>query len=702
MDPLDSAQSAYVLISLASIPLLLLSLIPHLVRSNHSGISRSARLSVPTVSLGIWTILKSASTIFDRYVLLKRVDNDLFCNIDAILIAALTTGMAAHIPAIALYRYRAIPTPAIPSPPIPTKARNLVCLILIYAYSFLPCVPTLSRAIAGGSGTPQSLTRWWGFYCIDTGNWFRTVRPLTLLAPLILTLPIVVLIFSVLYSTSGHPSPHIRPSGRSWAQGIILLFAAVVVGAYLIIEQVIGWNDSWWPRSLEGLAGPILALSLLFDTNIWRTYSYWVRLRGPPIPESTPPTPLLSNSEWSLNTPQSDMTYNVKRTSSFYAPKIEGPVPALVSKRSVRFPPTPQQVEFIPDNQIAKTDRDGGRRGGSRKGRNKIESLLPPPAKRKSLKGLLKPSMQSTSQDETSRLKTHVDPNAMLEEERHTHPHPHSTKDTISPPMQLMVSEMVNTIPQVVVQEPTPVYYSKYSSGASTSRSPPFQYQDLVTVYSTDPARYAPGAGADVHYLQDIDSMNSTRSGAGRHDEYTLKTADTMYTDVSKVSKPFRDTYDTTLAYTVDREHLSENDVPSRSSTQRSSKPGLGELITTIGRRPQPSQKPERIPSVRMPEPISSPEPAQEPERGYVADDTSSIYSQPSMVGSFYGSAKRPSLVHTRNASTFSGSNLSYAGSGRMMVPTPEEEEVISFPVPAGIYQYGEETEGFPERNKRI
>ncbi|OCF79172.1 hypothetical protein I204_01119 [Kwoniella mangroviensis CBS 8886] len=160
MDLLEKAQSAYVLISLSSIPLMVLAIVPHLFPYHLSGISPTSRLTPPTISLAIWTIATCSSTILDRYVLKKGQAQDLFCSVDAILIAALTTGMVTHIPAIALYRYRSLPTPSIPNPVPPTKLRNILCLTIIYAYSLLPCVPTLSKSISRGFSSSEGLAKW--------------------------------------------------------------------------------------------------------------------------------------------------------------------------------------------------------------------------------------------------------------------------------------------------------------------------------------------------------------------------------------------------------------------------------------------------------------------------------------------------------------------------------------------------------------
>nr|XP_019009867.1 uncharacterized protein I206_05428 [Kwoniella pini CBS 10737]OCF48648.1 hypothetical protein I206_05428 [Kwoniella pini CBS 10737] len=631
MTALDSAQSAYV---------------PHL-----SGIASFARFSPPTISLIIWTIIKSGSTILDRYVLLKG--GKVFCNIDAIVVAALTTGITAHIPVIAFYQYRSLPTPSIPYPRKPTNAQNTICLVLIYAYSLLPCVPTLSKSITKGFDSSQGVTILWGFYCVDAGGWFRIVRPLTLLAPLLFTFPLIILIFSVLYSTSGHPSPHIRPGSRKWTQAGLLLLITVVVGTYLIIERIIGWNDSWWPRAFEGLVGPFLAISLLFDINIWKTYSFWIKLRLPPTPQPIPHTPLLSNSEWSLNTPQTE----IKRSSSFYTPKFEEPT--MVAKRNVRFPPTPQHLEFIPDKPI------------ENKNRRKMESLLPPPAQRK---GLSKPSINPLTHNT----------DFILNVEKNIHPHPHSIKDNLSPPVQLIDSTTINNIPEVVIQEPTPVYLSKYSM--SSNQSPPFQYQDLGTVYST--ARDENQVG---HFGTPSESRN-----AARGDKYNSPHAvDTVYTIQSTTSEPFRKTYDTTLAYTIGTDEGPESDKLRESdSTGWSSKPGLAEMISTIGG----NECLERLRETSARMDVPGPRPTGIKR---ASSEISSISSQPSFTESNYfnSSIRRPSLIHNSNGSAFS-SNHSHLGR-RTIGRSPEVEEIISFPTDARVYEYGEEVERSPKHDNR-
>ncbi|WWD06793.1 hypothetical protein V865_004888 [Kwoniella europaea PYCC6329] len=620
MDLLEKAQSAYVLISLSSIPLLLLAIIPHFFPSRLSGISPTSRLTPPTISLAIWTISKSSSTILDRYVLKKARAQDLLCSVDAILVAALTTGMVAHIPAIALYRYRSLPTPSIPNPIPPTKLRNANCLIIICAYSLLPCVPTLSNAISRGFSSSEGLAKWWGFYCIASGDWFRTVRPLTLLAPLLLTLPITVLIFSVLYSTSGHPSPHIHPTAKHWAQASMLLFVSAGIGGFIVLEQILGWNDTWLFRGLEALAGPILALTLLFNLHTWHTYSYWIRFHRPPMTSSDnfhPNTPLLSDLQ-------------KKRSSSFYVDKLEivpGSEPGLVTKRSVRFPPTPQQAEYIPNRQMSTKGKKG-----------KIESLLPPPAKRKSNKGteLLKSALTNhthTRNTEREREKMVLD----MDLERGLHPHPHSMDENHSPPNQLSPEIVVRDVPQVIVQEPTPIHFnrpSRYSS--STNASSPFQYQDLVTFYSTAPSG--------------IEEEGRASS--------VFPYFDSVY---SSTALP----YDTRGSSTIDK--LRRNGTTSNNGIYNSNS-GLGEMVGDIGNLPPVpaiakfntkvndddisvySQLPASmaIPGSRPAIARHSTSPTQD----HSPSETSSIYSQPSISDSYRVIPTRP--VHSRNTSNFS------------------------------------------------
>ncbi|WVQ63861.1 uncharacterized protein L199_002017 [Kwoniella botswanensis] len=645
MDLLEKAQSAYVLISLSSIPLLLLAIIPHLFPSRLSGISPISRLTPPTISLAIWTISKCSSTILDRYVLKKGQAQDLFCSVDAILIDALTTGMVAHIPAIALYRYRSLPTPSIPNPIPPTKLRNAICLIIIYAYSLLPCVPTLSKAISRRFSSSEGLAKWWGFYCIDSGDWFRTVRPFTLLAPLLLTLPITVLIFSVLYSTSGHPSPHIHPTTKHWAQASMFLLISAGIGGFVVIEQIIGWNDTWLFRGIEALGGPILALTLLFNLDTWHTYSCWIRFRRPPMTSSDnfhPNTPLLSDLQ-------------KKRSSSFYVDKIEitpGCGPGLMMERSVRFPPTPVQAEYIPNRQMSTKGKKG-----------KIESLLPPPAKRKSNKGTewLKSALTShTYTHNTERGRENMDIDMDLE--RGLHPHPHSIDQNHSPPIQLSPEIVVRDVPRVIVQEPTPIHFnrpSRYSS--STNASSPFQYQDLVTFYSTAPSG--------------IEQEGRASS--------VFPCCDSVY---SSTTLP----YDTRGSSTIDK-------LRSKGSTSTEwsfdSNSGLGEIIGGIGKSPLPpvpaittsniSNEGEddsayhQLPASMA---IPGPRPTITRDSGSLNQDhppsvTSSIYSQPSIVDS-YRVVPRP--VHSRNTSNHSISTK------RTLISTAEgreedEQEMIKF-----------------------
>nr|XP_019049633.1 hypothetical protein I302_00051 [Kwoniella bestiolae CBS 10118]OCF28563.1 hypothetical protein I302_00051 [Kwoniella bestiolae CBS 10118] len=622
-----------IVISLSSIPLLLLSIIPHLLPSHLSGISPTARLSPPTISLVIWTILKCSSTILDRYVLKKA--QDLTCSVDAIVIAALTTGTVAHIPAIALYRYRSLPTPSTPSPTPPTNLRNTICLAIIYAYSLLPCVPTLSKAISRGFTSSKGLSKWWGYYCIADGDWFRTIRPLTLLAPLVMTLPFTVLIFSVLYSTSGHPSPHIHPTARHWAQATFLLIGPLAIGGYVILEQIVGWNDTWLLRGLEATAGPILALSLLFNLQTWSTYSHWVRLRGPPPPpdHSNPSTPLLLGSN-SLS----------KRSSSFYVDKLED-IPGLVPKRSVRFPPTPQQVEYIPDRTSP----------GLFNRRAKMESLLPPPAKRKS--GLLKSALINSrsphivaAEEEGQRMEVETE----LDLERGLHPHPHSINENFSPPTDLSptheATQMIKQVPQLIIKQPTPIHLDRSRYSSSTNASSPFQYQDLVTFYSITPSE-----------------------GRGRNSVWP----NSVY---SSTTLPYDGRAPPTLGGFTRGS--------STSSSNGSGKP-LSEMVGGIGHQAPVPPVPSNTRSISEGDPVypfpQSAKPKPRPvvvrstsEKEQAHSETSSIYSQPSIVEPHYPASHRPSMMYGRSTSSFGKS------SEKTMAPTPEmqeeeEEEMIKF-----------------------
>ncbi|KAK6906067.1 hypothetical protein I203_100049 [Kwoniella mangroviensis CBS 8507] len=647
MDLLEKAQSAYVLISLSSIPLMVLAIVPHLFPYHLSGISPTSRLTPPTISLAIWTIATCSSTILDRYVLKKGQAQDLFCSVDAILIAALTTGMVTHIPAIALYRYRSLPTPSIPNPVPPTKLRNILCLTIIYAYSLLPCVPTLSKSISRGFSSSEGLAKWWGFYCIASGDWFRTVRPLTLLAPLVLTVPITLLIFSVLYSTSGHPSPHIHPTAKHWAQASMLLLISAGIGGFVVIEQIVGWNDTWLFRGIEALSGPILALTLLFNLHTWHAYSCWIRFRRPPTTSTDnlqSNAPLLSDLQ-------------KKRSSSFYVDKLEiipGSGPGLVTKRSVRFPPTPQQAEYIPNRQMSTKGKKG-----------KIESLLPPPAKRKSITGtgFLKSALTNhtlTLNTEREREREKMDLGMDLE--RGLHPHPHSMNENHSPPIQLSPEIVVRDVPEVIIQEPTPIHFNRpnrYSS--NTNASSPFQYQDLVTYYSTAPS--------------DIER--------GERASSVFPYFDSVYTSTTLP-------YNSRGSSTLDKLRR-EGSTSTKGSYN--SKTGLGEMIGGIGKPPLPTIRAMTISNIshvdeddsvysQLPASIAIPGPrptiarhSTSPTLDNPPSETSSIYSQPSISDS-YRVVPRP--VHSRNTSNYS------IPTKRALISTAErreddEEEMIKF-----------------------
>ncbi|WRT69108.1 uncharacterized protein IL334_006092 [Kwoniella shivajii] len=645
MNLLISAQHAYIIISLVSIPLIFFPLLPHIFPSNLSGIAPNVKLSTPSISLAMWTMLRCGISLLDRYVLKKG--GDLFCSIDAMVVATLTTGMVAHLPAIALFRYKSLPTPSNPFPTNPTKGRTIICLMTIYAYSLLPCVPTLSNAISRHFDSPDGIVKWWGFYCIDKGDWFSTVRPITLLIPLGMTLPITILILSLLYSTSGHPSPHIHPTINNWLQGIILLLISSGIGGFVICERLVGWNDRWWLRSFEALAGPMLALCFLTDKNIYITYSHWILLRRPPKSEPLENTsPLLPTSdEKSLN-----------RSSSFFVPRITGTRSRLVPKRSVRFPPTPQQAEYIPNRQTLDSTRSESVFGRG--------SLLPPPAKLR-----------------TKLSKPNTELRLNLEE---LYP---------SPCIDVSRSESTSgcqnemEIPDVIIQQPTPIHMSQdgYKYSISASKSSPFRHHDFDTIHSVNTNVAFPSHSPPRCRRESVNRNTDINSPV-------------TYTTYTQASEPFDDRYNeliSTAESGFDTDIFPQNRPGRRASrkstsTSTSSGPGIGEMISTIG----------QYPITRSFTPATTSTSASSKSRPLT--ETSSIYSQPSLIESSHAHQHinrtphvlRPALAYRRNTSDYR-----YTPSNLMFTAPEEnaEEELISFHLESSSkndYEYGHELEG--------
>ncbi|OCF35610.1 hypothetical protein I316_02665 [Kwoniella heveanensis BCC8398] len=520
MGLLEILQTVYPKIFIVSVPILLTALLPHLLPTTASGITPHLKLSAATISLTFWTIARAGTAILDQSLIRKGIAVQapdyrdglaLPCGIDAIVVAALITGMAAHLPVVALHRYQTLPSPKRPIPSSLNTLRTTITLILVYTYALLPCIPTLAGAVAsdafnGSSIAGNELTadrgvgfaKWWGFYCVERGDWFRIGKNLyypaplgitalsqkpkafctpNILLPVVVTLPLTILIFSALYSTSGHPSSHIHPTRRNWAQAAFLLVLALAVIGYVVLEQVIGWSADWWPRSLEALAAPLLLICLVSDSRIWIAYIYWMRLKRPPaplLPPSSPiPSPLLSSPKSPYRSepdfdPETSPTPS--RTSSFLIP------PPTALKRGVHFPPTPQRNTIIPysyhpsmlsnlsNTTSAMTDR--------------MEELLPP----------LRRSEEHRAQD-------------TLDLERGLHPHPHSIDGDHSLPTDLCTqvdphSSMLyaqadrhNDLPRPSSSTSTPTSQRgsdnerRYTSSTSSS---PFAYEAFATMYSSN------------------------------------------------------------------------------------------------------------------------------------------------------------------------------------------------------------------------
>jgi hypothetical protein len=48
---------------------------------------------------------------------------------------------------------------------------------LTYLYAILPMLPTVASGAVVNFDIPDGFGRWWGFYCIDRGGWWRIGEP---------------------------------------------------------------------------------------------------------------------------------------------------------------------------------------------------------------------------------------------------------------------------------------------------------------------------------------------------------------------------------------------------------------------------------------------------------------------------------------------------------------------------------------------
>ncbi|WVF65500.1 hypothetical protein IAT40_000228 [Kwoniella sp. CBS 6097] len=703
MGLLEIAQTVYPKISIVSIPLLFIALLPHLVPTTASGISPHHKLSAPSISFTFWTIARAGTTVLDHFLLSKGIADEagmgvsaggmgMLCGVDAIVVAALITGMAGHLPVIALHRYQTLPSPKKPIPAPPNAARTTLVLILIYTYALLPCIPTLAGAVAskGFDMTTESgegFAQWWGFYCIERADWFKIVRPISILVPIVATLPLSILIFSSLYSTSGHPSPHIQPSPRNWTQAILLMAFSLVAIAYIVLEQIIGWSADWWPRSLEALAGPLLFVCLATDPRVWNTYIYWIRFERPPTPLLPPSSSPMDSSLLASPSSKSELDPekppSPNRASSFLAP------PSTALKRGVHFPPTPQRNTIIPYHPSMMSNLSNGTSVIT----EQMEELFPP----------LRKSEDNRKQNP-------------LELERSLHPHPHSIDDDHSPPTNLSTqtdqhSSLLYTqdtsagivMPPSTSFAPTTTSQQGSDDGrryTSSTNSSPFAYEAFATMCSSNGP---------------LTSTNSMISAPFPYATSTVYTDRTPLPTALPVTDPngSRDTYDSTrttgvgplradrrsvvptvrvidedTALDTGRDPVQRRDsrarLPFESNTIE--KPRLGEYSgASVGgdRRgseavnyPRPRMRASTFDGLTNDGSIQDRNRSQPQDNlpqargGRPLTEVSSIYSQPSLLDGHTNSnmnnppisrsASRRSIVSHAPSSTFSISNYSY------------------------------------------
>ncbi len=107
---------------------------------------------------------------------------------------------------------------------------------------------TASPSVHGGGLVREDLFS----RCNSVTDLPRAVRPLTSLVPPIVALAITALCAVTLNANKGHPSSDIRPTSRQKLATAFLALTCLLAAAYLITEQVIGWQVSWAPRAFEG------------------------------------------------------------------------------------------------------------------------------------------------------------------------------------------------------------------------------------------------------------------------------------------------------------------------------------------------------------------------------------------------------------------------------------------------------------------
>ncbi|WVQ81487.1 hypothetical protein IAT38_003611 [Cryptococcus sp. DSM 104549] len=521
MDLMGICQKCYFLISQISTGALILTLPPYVLPSRFTGISSTSRPSIPTISLIICTIARGGSTILDQMVLDQG--GSTLCEVDAMVETYLTTAMVAHLPLVAIYLHRSLPCPKDPTPPRPSAIRNFLFLLLVYLFAAAPCVPTLTSAIAMGfKMSDGGFAEWWGFYCRDRSGWVRIIRPAVLLGPLVKGFVATVLVFSVLHSTSGHPSPLICPSGRRWAQAWVLLLAICLVTVYVVLEQTMGWEIQWWPRSLEAAAIVLLLLVLLFDHHIWRAYGSWIRFLRPPLDTDIFPGPtLMPSSSLVFDQASNGSKGSHKRTSSFWSPP-----------RSQVFPqntPPPVMPMGWAAGQVPQIPAGGGYQYGYQyQGQQ--------------------PGWQQRGGGDGERDME------MMNMERQLHSHPHSIPDNRTPPTDLTRHSPASRSPSLPPGYPPTANQSRapsppfpyqsatstvYSNATSDKRgsapfqyatstvytnrqSLPFQYDDRQTVYDQNPYAVGPGASASTGAGMD------RRSGLGVVREGVMSSYDNL------------------------------------------------------------------------------------------------------------------------------------------------------------------------------
>ncbi|RXK38993.1 hypothetical protein M231_03723 [Tremella mesenterica] len=94
-----------------------------------------------------------------------------------------------------------------------------------------------------------------------------------------------------LYSLLPSPDPTLRPSARHWINLLYLLTVISSTCGYLVIEQIIGWSATWWPRAVEVVSAPLVFIAYGSNSEIWMTWWAWIRFRHPQTPASTSTSP---------------------------------------------------------------------------------------------------------------------------------------------------------------------------------------------------------------------------------------------------------------------------------------------------------------------------------------------------------------------------------------------------------------------------